>query len=380
MALTFRPRTPSITAALLLFGAANAFGYSLRSGGAAQSNSEPVRATSAAPGSRASASGGRTAPSDPALATARSLVERGLLTQAEKSTRKFLDAHPESAEAHYLLGYILFSEIRQQYLGEEKREGASFRYNDSVGADLAALRDAKARESLAELSAGARYHPANAFDLKIVALDYLLLKDDPSAEKWLSASVKLNPGDAQAWFYLGRTQYSETKYAPAIEAFAHCLTLDPKNLEAEYNVGLSYEGLGQKDEALQAYENAITWQAGSSPKSPDPFVALGRLYLSESQPAKAVPYLAQAVKAFPQISVAHEELGKAYSNLNRLPEAQAELEKAVQLSPDRGSLRCVLGQVYQRERMSEKARSEFARCAALQNAQIARSSSGAQPH
>jgi Flp pilus assembly protein TadD len=347
---------------------------------AAKSNSHATQAGSSATGAAGSASGGRGAPSDPALAEAKSLVERGLLTQAEANTRRFLDAHPESAEAHYLLGYILFGEIRQQYLGEEKKEGASFRYNDSIGANLAALRDGKARASLAEFSAGARYHPPNAFDLKIVALDYLLLKDDPSAEKWLSASVKLDASDAQAWFYLGRTEYSETKYAPAIEAFAHCLTLEPKNVEAEYNVGLSYEGLGQKDEALQAYQNAIAWQAGGAAKSADPFIALGRLYLSESQAAKAVPYLVQAVAAFPQISLAHEELGKAYSSLNRLPEAQAELEKAAQLSPERGSLRCVLGQVYQRERMSEKAKVEFAQCAALQNAQIKRASSGAQPH
>ena len=313
-------------------------------------------------------SAGHEPSSDPALSTAESLAERGLLSQAEKQTRQFLNTHPESAEAHYLLGFILFSEIRQEYLGEEKKDGASFAYNDSVGKNLAALRDAKARESLAELSAGARYHSASAFSLKIVALDYLLLKDNPSAEKWLAASVKLNSNDAQAWFYLGRTEYSETKYLPAIEAFEHCLKLEPKNVIAEYNVGLSYEGLGQKDEALQAYQNSIEWQAGGGTKSADPYVALGRLYVGENQPGKAVPYLTQAVAAFPQISLTHEELGKAYSSLHRLPEAQSELEKAVQLSPDRASLRCLLGGVYQREKMSAKAQAEFARCSALQTA------------
>lgn len=320
------------------------------------------------------------AASDPALAAAEALVQRGLLSDAEARTRRFLDAHPESAEGHYLLGYILFAEIRQQYESEEKKEGASFRYNDSVSASLAATRDAKARASLAELSAGARYHSPNAFDLKIVALDYLLLKDNPAAEKWLGESVELNPGDAQAWFYLGRTQYSETKYAAAIEAFEHCLKVDPKNVEAEYNVGLSYEGLKQPDEALQAYQNAIAWQSGGAMKSADPFVAIGRLYLSRNQPDKAVPYLAQAVAAFPQISLAHEEMGKAYSILQRLPEAQAELEKAVELSPERASLRCVLGEVYTREHMAAKAKAEFARCSALQTAQTAGASPNAQPH
>ena len=46
-------------------------------------------------------------------------------------------------------------------------------------------------------------------------------------------------------------------------------------------------------------------------------------------------------------------------------EAQQYFEKAVQLSPQKASLRCELGQVYQQEKMTAKARSEFERCTAL---------------
>ena len=306
-----------------------------------------------------------------ALAEAKSLLQKGLVTQAEKVTRQFLLQHADSAEGHYLLGYILFDEVREKYVGEEEKEGENFRYKDTVSASLGEMRDAKARESLVELSAGARYRSPGAFDLKIVALNYLLLKDEPSAEKWLTASTTLNSQDAQAWYYLGRTKYSETKYAGAIEAFEHCLKLDPENVVAEYNVGLSYEGLNQSDEAIQAYQNAIAWESQHQLKSPDPFVALARLYLHQNQPEKAVPYLFQAVTAFPQLSLPHEELGKAYSVLHRLPEAQEQLEKAVQLLPQNASLRCLLGQVYQQEKMTAKAQTEFERCTLLRNKQSA---------
>jgi tetratricopeptide (TPR) repeat protein len=317
-------------------------------------------------------------PAEAGLAAVKSLLQKGLITQAEKATRQFLDQHADSAEGHYLLGYILFDEVREEYVGEEEKEGENFRYSDAVAAPLAAVRDAKARESLAELSAGARYHSPSAFDLKIVGLNYLLLKDEPSAEKWLTASVTLNPQDAQAWYYLGRTKYSETQYAGAIEAFTHCLKLDPRNVTAEYNVGLSYEGLSQNDEATQAYENAIAWQAQTEAKSPDPFVGLARLYLHQNQPEKAVPYLSQAVAEFPQLSLVHEELGKAYSLLHRLPQAQEQLEQAVQLSPQKASLRCLLGQVYQQQKMRAKAQTEFARCTSLRNSQS--DSAGAKVH
>lgn len=310
-----------------------------------------------------------TAQPETALAEANSLLQKGLLTDAETATRQFLRQRPDSAEGHYLLGYILFDEVREKYAGEEQKEGQNFRYSDAVAAPLAAVRDSKARESLAEFSAGARYHPPSAFNLKIVALDYLLLKDEPSAEKWLTASVRLNPQDAQAWFYLGRTKYSQTKYAGAIEDFQRCLKFDPRNVTAEYNVGLSYEGLNQNDEAIQAYENAIAWQAPNAARSPDPLVALARLYLHQNQPEKAVSYLLQAVAGFPQVSLVHEELGKAYSVLHRLPEAQEQLEKAVQLSPQKASLRCLLGQVYQQQKMTAKAQTEFERCTALGKSQ-----------
>ncbi len=310
-----------------------------------------------------------TSSSDPGLAEATSLAQKGSLNEAEAATRKFLEQHPDSADGHFLLGHILFDELHEKYLGEEQKEGESFRYNDNVGGELGKMRDAKARESLAEFSAGARYRAASAFDLKIVALDYVLLKDNPSAEKWLTVSLRLDPKDAQGWFYLGRTKYSETKYPAAIEAFELCLKLEPRNVAAEYNVGLSYEGLNQKDEAIQAYQNAIEWQAQSEIKSPEPFVYLARLYLNQNQPEKAVPYLVRAVAAFPRVSLAHEELGRAYSVLHRLSEAQEELEKAVKLSPEKASLRCVLGQVYQRQGKTAQAQTEFDRCSALQNTQ-----------
>jgi tetratricopeptide (TPR) repeat protein len=235
-----------------------------------------------------------------------------------------------------------------------------------LSGSLVAYRDAKVKESLAEFTAGAKYHVPNAFDLKIVALDYILLKDYIDADHWLTRSLQWDPRDAQAWYYLGRTKYSESQFPKAIEAFAQCLKLEPRNIQAENNVGLSYEALGQREQAIQAFENAIAWEVESPAKDPEPFIELAHLYLDQNQPEKAVPYLSQSIAIFPRVSKAHETLGKAYSLLHRLPEAQAELEKAVALDPETASLRCMLGQIYRQERMLSEAKAEFDRCAALQ--------------
>jgi tetratricopeptide (TPR) repeat protein len=296
--------------------------------------------------------------------------ERGKLSQAEAATRDYLEAHADSADAHFFLGFILFREVQAKWLQEGKNDGEALRYNSGdLSGSLVAYRDTKVKESLAEYTAGAKYHDPNSFDLKIVALDYMLLKDYIEADHWLTRSLQGDPRDAQGWYYLGRTKYSESQFPQAIEAFAQCLRLEPRNIQAESNVGLSYEALAQRDQAIQAFKNAIAWEAESPSKDPEPFIELAHLYLNQNQPEKAVPYLSQSIAIFPKVSKAHETLGKAYSLLHRLPEAQVEMEKAVALEPATASLHCMLGQTYRQEGMVSEAKAEFDRCAALQPTQ-----------
>ncbi|PYT80984.1 MAG: hypothetical protein DMG40_10760 [Acidobacteria bacterium] len=302
---------------------------------------------------------------DPALARARSFLQEGKLSEAESATRDFLRAHADSAEAHFLLGFILFREVQAKWLEAGKGRGENLLYSGDASGAVAEFRDAKAKESLAEFTAGAKYHVPSAFDLKIVALDYLLLKENGDADRWLTRSLQADPRDPQAWYYLGRMKYSSGQFREAIEAFEQCLKLEPHNVQAENNVGLSYEGLQRPEEATQAFENAIAWQTESSARNPEPFIELAHLYLSQNQPEKAVPYLVQSIAISPNVSKAHEELGKAYSLLHRLADAQVELEKAVELSPQVPNLHCLLAAVYRQRGLADKAKAEYDRCAAL---------------
>jgi len=156
------------------------------------------------------------------LISARMQVRSGNLEQAEQTTREFLQKHPASAQAHFLLGFILFKE------GQAK-------------ADVA-LTQEKCRASLVEYTTGAKDHPPSSLDLKIVALDYVLLGDFADADKWLSQSLGWNPRDPEAWYYLGRIKYSEKMFPAAVGAFDQALRLDPKNGEAEAGRKLALAG------------------------------------------------------------------------------------------------------------------------------------------
>jgi tetratricopeptide (TPR) repeat protein len=272
---------------------------------------------------------------DPLLEQSRFLVDKGDFKQAEQTIRQYLGQHANSADGHYLLGFILFKQGRP-------------------------------KASLAEYTQAAKFRDPNANDLQIVGLNYVLLEQYADADHWFTRSLEFNPNNPQGWYYLGRAKYSENRFEEAISAFRECLNRDPKNVKAKDNLGLSYQALGRMKEAIVAFREAIAWQAQMLDKHPGPFLDLGSLLLEQNQVPDAISYLRQAVEISPQESGAHEQLGKAYSRLNELEKAQEELEKAVALAPESAPAHFMLGQVYRKRGLTEKAKNELERGAALQ--------------
>src|SRR5580658_66667 len=281
--------------------------------------------------------GAHSSPDTP-LAEARALLDLGKLDDAEQVTRRYLEIHKSSAEGHYLLGYILFKK-----------------------------QDAKS--SLAEYTEGAKYRKPGPADLEAVGGDYVLLKDYPDADKWFTKAVEWNPTDVRGWYYLGRTKYNENRCEEAIRVFEQCLKLDPRNVKAEDNLGLSFEGLNQLDKAIAAYRTAIDWQKDAADKNAGPVFDLGSLLVDDNRPEEALPYLLDAAGIAPEDYRVHRQLGKAYTHLNRLEMARSELEKAVQLAPQNAPVHFMLAQVYRRQGLTDKARIESERYTALTGAQ-----------
>lgn len=265
-------------------------------------------------------------PTDP-LAPARSLADQGKLTESEAAVRSYLNGNPDSADAHFLLGYVLFREKR-------------------------------ARESLAEFTAGAKFRRPGPNELKIVASDYVLLDDLVDADKWFTEVVTETPNDANAHYLLGRTKFNENDYSGAIASFERALQLHPQYVEAENNIGLAWRELNELDKAQTAFETAIAWE-GSASTDAQPFLNLGKLSAVRHQPDKAITYLNKAAELAPNNPTIHEELSHAYIAQADLSKAQAELEKAISLAPNISSLHYQLGQLYRKQGLADRAQKEF---------------------
>lgn len=270
------------------------------------------------------------------VASARVMVSQGKIIEAQKVLQAYVAVNPANANAHFLLGYVLF-------------------------------RLEKAKESLAEFTAGAVYRRPDPNELKIVASDYVLLKDFADADKWFSAVVTESPLDENGWYLLGRTQYNEEEYSKSAESFRRALALKPKYVEAENNLGLALSALNQKPDAQKAFESAIAWQ-GDAPYDAQPFLNLGVLLAARGGNDKALTYLKEAVTLAGDNPKTHEELAKAYLATQQLEHAQSELEAAVKLAPGTSSLHYQLAQIYRKRGLTELAQEQFAICEKLGNA------------
>ena len=188
-----------------------------------------------------------------------------------------------------------------------------------------------------------------------------MLDDYADADKWLTRSLARNPRDSDGWYALGRTKYTENRFEESIHAFEQCLKLDPKNVKAEDNLGLSYYGLGRRGRCARRVQNGHrVGVAGGAERSGTVHRSWDALPRAESPEGRAaIPSGSDADCAGD--AKGHEKLGKTFSQLDELPKAQSELERAVALAPEVASLHYMLGQIYRKQGLMDKAKAEFQR-------------------
>jgi len=285
---------------------------------------------------------------DALLYRAKSLVHLQDFAGAERALRSYIPAHHDSADALYMLGFVLNRQNRPA-------------------------------ESLATYTQAAAMTRPAADDLKIVGLDYVLLDDYNDAIKWLEKAVTIDSTNKDAWYYLGRAYYARSRLTEARKAFQTVLDLDPRDVKAENNLGLIFESSSDPDAAIDAYRKAIAWQEASPHPSEQPYVNLGNLWMEQGQAKEAVTPLERAVALAPDNAFCRLKLGTAYLRTGNLDAARRELERATSLDPENAAAHYQLGRLYKEAHEPDRAKVEFDRTAELQ-ARAAGSKSAPSDH
>jgi tetratricopeptide (TPR) repeat protein len=285
---------------------------------------------------------------DALLYQGKALVNLGDFPAAADALRGFLALHPKSDDALYLLAYVRFRENQPE-------------------------------ESLQRFTEAALIKPPTADDLKVIALDYVLLNDYESAGRRLEEALQLDPGNMEALYHLGRVRYQQNRFDQAIDAFRKVLKRDPHNVKAEDNLGLSLEGKNYVDDAALAYRRAIRLDRASLIRTEQPYLDLGILLGKRNQSVESVALLEDAAQIAPQSATAHRELAKAYFALQRLEDARGEGQKAVQLDPADSSSHYLLGRIYHRLGKDDLATEQFTKTEELVRSERAKNPGMAIP-
>lgn len=271
---------------------------------------------------------------DALLYQGKALANLGYFPEAEKPLRLMVLKHPESVDGLAFLGYVL-------------------------------NRENKAAESLKYYNLAAQLASPAADDLKIVALDYVLLNDVPSATGWLEKAVQLDPRNGECWYFLGRAYFEAGRFRQAKPAFTKALELEPHYAKAEDYLGLILQSENDKAAAEKAFKDAIAWAQADGHPSEHPYLHLADLYDSENRDVDALGPLNEAKRIAPASGLVSDRLGRVYLHLGQVQAARHELEEAIQHDPNNASAHYLLGRAYEQLGLAERAKDEFRRAEEL---------------
>jgi tetratricopeptide (TPR) repeat protein len=259
---------------------------------------------------------------------------------------------PDSPEARSSLSSIE-SELRHQLSLSPESAPLLFRLGQVL------LRENKPKESLDIYTRAARLQKPNAEQLRLVAMDYALLKLYNDAIHWLQIAHSMNPDDVDVMYDLGRCFYTQGRFHEAEQIYLKVLQLKPNSIKAEENLGLTLDKEVQPERAEAAFRTAVEW-AGDQQSDEWPFLNLGVFLLEHGRPSEAVAFLKKAVRVAPTNAVCHEKLGRALMQIEDVQDGVSELQSAARMDASNPRIHFELGRAYRDAGKADKAAAEFA--------------------
>ena len=194
----------------------------------------------------------------------------GNLQQAERVLQQFVQAHPQHADAHHILGIVAYQ--------TGKHEQAFLSIGEAI-----------------------RLAPrTSTFHCNLGLVSAALGRDDEAAASFQQA-LQLKPDLAEAWNNLGNVHFKTNKYLEAVHCFREAVRLTPTYAEAYFNLGQAHKRLARLDEAVASYQQAIELR----PNFIAALTNLGSLLAQQGELERGLACLERALRLNPNLGLPH---------------------------------------------------------------------------
>jgi len=220
------------------------------------------------------------------------------------------------------------------------------------------------------------WDPRNDCALYHLGVLYTLWHDAPSATRALSQAVALNPASPRihlalghalaaqgqeeratrewraagaAWYFLrqGITLAQEGDHAGALIQYQQALAIDPHLADGYYRLGRALSALGQREEAVAAFESAAGLESQTSPRR---YLLQGEVNVARGQWTAALAAFGRAAELAPRDPVPRYRMGWVlYHHLDDPDAAILQFQSSLALDPEHTLSRIALGRVYQEQ-------------------------------
>ncbi|HTX40651.1 MAG TPA: tetratricopeptide repeat protein [Acidobacteriaceae bacterium] len=274
----------------------------------------------------------------PTVQSGNTLLDAGDAAQARTIFESILAADPAGAAAQQ--GEVAASEriaLDQRAKGQMADALQTLmraqRYapqNARLAYDLGVLEDEMHLypEATASLNKAEQLHFDNPSLLYAEARVFLDRQQLDPAEKKMLAYLQLRPGDATAYYGLGRIYQLGLHFEKSRQAFQKSIELEPEQTEAWYQLGDIALKENRDDEALADFSRTLA----RNPRHGGALAGAGEACFRQKQYEQALDYLNRAVAAAPDYAPGHYYLGLTLARLGRKDESQRELAAAAKLA------------------------------------------------
>jgi len=137
--------------------------------------------------------------------------------------------------------------------------------------------------------------------------------------------------------------------------FTHAIAVTRDNAIAHVDLGVSLEEIGQRDAALNQYQEALRLDSGLVQVHNN----LGNLFSQMGRTQDAVEQYQEALRLKPEAPLVHANLGGLLLKLGRTSEAMVQLNEAARLAPQDPRFQYLLGKAFLRQGKSPQAIEHF---------------------